>query len=97
MIYFAFMDHGETGDASMALLHATAPEAAMEEARNGLRATPGSTTAHVFDGDLFVGSVDAPAFGFAGTCNTEGFGAPALSGDDAASARTSAAGSGAFA
>ncbi|QTC92874.1 hypothetical protein [Brevundimonas goettingensis] len=84
MIYFAFLDHGEAGDASMALLHATAPEPAMEEARDTLRASPGSASAHVFDGDRFVGSVDAPAFGFAGTNNTDGFEGAALSGDRAA-------------
>jgi len=90
VIYFAFTDHGEMGRTSMALLDATRPEAAMTEARDGLRASPGSATTHVFDGDRFVGSVEAPAFGFAGTNNTEGFDASALSGDvvDTAPSRT---------
>ena len=62
----------------MALLDATGPEAAMTEARDSLRASPGSATTHVFDGERFVGSVEAPAFGFAATNNTADFGASAF-------------------
>ena len=92
MIYFAFTDHGEMGRTSMALLDATGPEAAMTEARDALRASPGSAATHVFDGDRFVGSVEAPAFGFAGTNNTADFDASALPGGglDPALSRTGA-------
>jgi hypothetical protein len=75
MIYFSFTGRdAETPD--MEVLDAVDPEAALTEARDRLHAHPDATHAHVFDGDQFVGSVEAPAFGFAGVNATTAVDAP---------------------
>lgn len=91
MIYFAFTDDGDPGGAAMSLLDATGAEAALDEARDVLRAHPRSSSAHVFDGDRFVGSVEAPPFGYVGANGTSGFEAPVLSGEAVAEGPASAA------
>jgi len=75
MIYFSFTNQG-TEAPIMSLLDAVEPEAALDQAREGLRDTPGASEAHVFDGDQFVGTVQPPAYGFAGVNNTTGVDAP---------------------
>ena len=75
MIYFSFTRQGSEAPV-MSVLDAVDPEAALVEARDRLRSAPGVSHAHVFNGDLFVGTVEPPAFGFAGVNNTTGVDAP---------------------
>lgn len=75
MIYFGFTPQG-SGAPLMAVLDAVEPDAALDEALNRLRDVPGAAETHVFDGDRFVGTVEAPAFGFAGVNATTGLGSP---------------------
>lgn len=71
MILFCFIDHGPGAAVGMSLLAATEAEASLAEAQDVLRSHPGARAAHVFDGDMFVGTAEAPAFGFVGTNNTD--------------------------
>ncbi|MDB5421986.1 MAG: hypothetical protein JWR59_1933 [Brevundimonas sp.] len=71
MIYFSFTTLGAEAPV-MSVLDAVEPEAALEEARGRLRGTPGASHAHVFNGDMFVGTVEPPPYGFAGVNNTIG-------------------------
>lgn len=75
MIYFSFIEIPGTSPEMLAL-DATDVEAARTEAREGLRSLPGATEAHLFDGDRFVETVEAPAFGFAGVNAAEAVAAP---------------------
>lgn len=90
MVYFCYTDIGD-GAPAMSVLDATDDEAALSEAEVRLRDYPGARSAHVFNGDQSVGTVDAPDFGFAGVNNTVGFGShptdpdpiPSLTGETA--------------
>lgn len=75
MIYFSFADQGSDAPV-LSVLDAVEREAAMSEVQERLRAAPCALEAHVFDGDLFVGTVQAPAFGFAGVNNTTALSGP---------------------
>ncbi len=65
MIYFSFTARDDEAP-EMEVLDAVDPDAALTEARDRLHAHPQASHAHVFDGDQFVGTVEAPTFGFAG-------------------------------
>lgn len=74
MIYFSFIEH--PGAPEMQALAATDADAARTEALEGLRSVAGATEAHLFDGDRFVETVKAPAFGFTGVNAAEAVPAP---------------------
>lgn len=76
MIYFSF--NGRDNEApEMDVLDAVDPDTALTEARDRLHAHPRARHAHVFNGDQFVGTVEAPVFGFAGVPASTPIGAPA--------------------
>jgi hypothetical protein len=75
MIYFSFTGRDDEAP-EMEVLDAVDPEAALTEARERLHTHPQASHAHVFDGDQFVGTVEAPAFGFAGVNATTATEAP---------------------
>lgn len=76
MIYFSFITLAAEAPV-MSVLDAVEPEAALKEARDRLRGTPGASHAHVFNGDLFVGTVEPPAHGFVGANTIIGLDGPA--------------------
>lgn len=75
MIYFSFIEL-PGAPPEMLALGATDADAARTEAREGLRSLPGASEAHLFDGDRFVETVEAPAFGFAGVNAADAVSAP---------------------
>ena len=77
MIHFGFIE--ANGQVDMCVLEGDDPTAVRTAAVDALRDHPAATTAHIFDGDCFVESIDAPAFGFTGVNAAEAVPAPELS------------------